>query len=96
MILYPVKFMIAAASIKLNRKIVGEYQINSKKKPETCILLVSGESGTAYENRTRHSSVKGMRLNRLTNAAFCKNFLSFLRKECKDISQDYSRQNFLQ
>jgi hypothetical protein len=38
---------------------------------------------TAYGNRTRHSSVKGMRLNRLTNAAF-----PFW--ECKDRERDIS------
>ena len=37
--------------------------------------------GSPYENRTRDSSVKGMRLNPLTNGPFC-------FWECKDIGTD--------
>jgi hypothetical protein len=36
-----------------------------------------GYAGSTYGNRTRHSSVKGRRLNRLTNAPF-------FNWDCKD------------
>lgn len=54
-------FKPKATSLQQNRLLVIEQPAGKRSEIDGC---------TAYGNRTRHSSVKGMRLNRLTNAAF--------------------------